>query len=458
MKPMKSNLFVILIMLLMVNLNPVQAQEGSGTKASEAIKKAVDTKNTSSTKEEELKEKLKDLADEIGKKFPDNADSVKIHFDREARKIRDRKSSAKEGFGVKNNKELVKWINDLLNDLSSRALVATVPGLKDSGLLATAKGTGQTTGNIATLTIRNEKPVPVVADIGPFLIPSNGKDQPYIAPSSTLVNIPPNTTISVTLEGYCADIHSPPVANGEAMPPIDSWIEVSSSGLPADWRPETVRGWQPLASNIPNDIQSIIERPQLLVPGTDLPLNYIIDQNTHPEEAAPVLFEMINLITEAYDNLKEKGEVSTPFSNTPERERESVIQQTFWIAAAALTGTGYKIDDFAKRTEEQFEETTGQKIQKLKPDQKEDLDAGIADFWNTFQAVGVEAKVISALNDIKKKEDFDVWRRKKYDDYAVERDLNNKSHEAACKAIGVDPNSDLGKALRRVYDGEKGKK
>ena len=133
---------------------------------------------------------------------------------------------------------------------------------------------------------------------------------------------------------------------------------------------------------------------------------------------------MINLITDAYDNLKETGKISTPFSNTPPKERESVIQQTFWITAAALTGTGYKIDDFAKRTEEQFEETTGQKIQKLKPEQKKELDAGVADFWNTFQAVGVEAKVIASLDNIKKKEDFDVWRRKKYDDYTVEREIN----------------------------------
>jgi len=457
MKTIKPILILTLTLFFITIYNISTAQKDAGKNAAEAIKKAIDTKNTSGTKEEELKGKLKDLADEIGRKFPENADSVKIHFDREARKIRDRRKTAKEGYGVKNNAELVKWINDLLGDLSGRSLITALPGLKDSGLLAHARGTGRTTGHIADLSIRNGTENPIVAEVGPFLIPSNGKDQSYIVPSSTLINVAPGATIVIALEGYCADIHTPPVADGEAMPPIDSWIEVSG-GLPSDWKPETLKGWQPLASNIPNDVRSIIDRPQLLIPGTDSPLNYIIDQNKHPEEAAPVLFEMINLITDAYDNLKETGKISTPFSNTPPRERESVIQQTFWITAAALTGTGYKIDDFAKRTEQQFEETTGQKIQKLKPEQKKELDAGVADFWNTFQAVGVEAKVIASLDNIKKKEDFDVWRRKKYDDYTVEREINKKSHEAACKAIGVDPESDFGKALKRVYDGEKGKK
>lgn len=57
--------------------------------------------------------------------------------------------------------------------------------------------------------------------------------------------------------------------------------------------------------------------------------------------------------------------------------------------------------------------------------------------------------------DVEKKEDFDAIGRKKYDEYCVEREINKLSHEKACKAIGIKSDSDLGKALKRVYDKEK---
>ena len=53
------------------------------------------------------------------------------------------------------------------------------------------------------------------------------------------------------------------------------------------------------------------------------------------------------------------------------------------------------------------------------------------------------------------KEDFDVWRRRFYDNYAVERAINGLNHKKACKAIGVDPDSKLGKALARAYANDK---
>ncbi|MBK7099427.1 MAG: hypothetical protein IPH58_15285 [Sphingobacteriales bacterium] len=92
------------------------------------------------------------------------------------------------------------------------------------------------------------------------------------------------------------------------MPPIDSWVEqpTAGMGLPENWQPQTNQGWQPLtgtdAKNVAGD-----SRPQLLMPGTNRPLNHTINQITHPKEAAPILLSAINEITEAYENMSASG-------------------------------------------------------------------------------------------------------------------------------------------------------
>ena len=56
--------------------------------------------------------------------------------------------------------------------------------------------------------------------------------------------------------------------------------------------------------------------------------------------------------------------------------------------------------------------------------------------------------------DIEDKEDFNVWDRKRYDDYSQDRLLNGTSHKTACKKLGISHDSELGEALERVYKKE----
>jgi hypothetical protein len=131
-------------------------------------------------------------------------------------------------------------------------------------------------------------------------------------------------------------------------------------------------------------------------PGTDIPVGGTFDPKENPQVFAPVIVKVLEEIEIATVTIQEGGIFKTPFTSSPDKEREAIIQQTFWIYSAYVTDSEYEEEDFAENVYDQFESGTGVTVATLPEDKKEQVDAGIADFWNTFQAVGVEAKVLSA--------------------------------------------------------------
>src|SRR5690606_21932163 len=111
-------------------------------------------------------------------------------------------------------------------------------------------------------------------------------------------------------------------------------------------------------------------------------------------EAASLFYEAIQLILSTVEDLQEDDLLRTPFSNNKTKESEAVIQQSFWLFTGALTGSTYKKQEFENQTFEQFENQTSRKISTLSSEERNQLNEGVTDFWNTFEAVGVEAKVI----------------------------------------------------------------
>ncbi|MDV7398597.1 hypothetical protein RZS08_44745, partial [Arthrospira platensis SPKY1] len=107
-----------------------------------------------------------------------------------------------------------------------------------------------------------------------------------------------------------------------------------------------------------------------------------------PGLAMPILAEALQRIAQTYDELQPRGDINTPFSNNRDREREAVIQQTFWIFSSALQGTPYTKPDFHDNTVRQFENSTNRQYDQLPEDQKERIDQGVDDFWGSFQATG----------------------------------------------------------------------
>jgi hypothetical protein len=200
-----------------------------------------------------------------------------------------------------------------------------------------ATGTGNTTGHIANLSLYNPTNQTVAFTLSPCFIPSDGQYQPYIVPTVTTATVPSGVTANVPVNGYCTDISRPPVPSGDGMPPLSSWVTAEQDATAAS------------------------------------------------------LLEAINSVSTAFDKMKNEGSITTPFSGNPEKEREAVIQQTFW---RYTSGDKYKKEDFKANTIKQFETSTGLAFEKTDEKTQSNLNAGIEQFWNTFEAIGAEAKVL----------------------------------------------------------------
>ena len=316
--------------------------------------------------------------------------------------------------------------------------------IRDNNVEARAKGTGRTTGHIAELSVTNNTPQAV--DILPeqFYVPSNGRYQSYVGRIPEGHTIPPGATMAVPVEGYCADVHTPPVPVGNAMPPLDTWITVSSGAgpdivfgqpsVPEPMNPPGASGdppsvpepmnppgatippsegvpvkllpRDPVPSFTPELIPEVTLTPRdnpedriiVTFPGTDIPVEGTLDPENNPPVYGTILVEAVNKLENAYDVIRETEQFPTPYFPDPVRERESVIQQTFWVFTAALTGDDYEKDDFEAKVYGQFESTTGKPVTTLPEEQKEQVDQGVEDFWKAFQATGLEAKVISVTS------------------------------------------------------------
>lgn len=270
-----------------------------------------------------------------------------------------------------------------------------------------AKSTGQTTGHIANITLKNKCKSMLTTLPQTVYIPSSGEYQSYVAEIPG-TNLPPGETTTIAVNGYCVDVNTPPVPNGDPMPPIDTWLPV---GDPDTAIPEGSVNIIPTTPEAPfelDDIPGIITSPgytpvapnpdaDIIItwPGTDILVGGTIDPAIDPLTFAPVIVKVVDVIEEGADSIQQGGLFTTPFSSDPPKERESIIQHVIWIYTSALSGKEYTKDIFASNVRDQFHDNTGKTVTSLPEDQKEKMDEGIDAFWETFTAVGVEAKVLS---------------------------------------------------------------
>lgn len=277
-------------------------------------------------------------------------------------------------------------------------------------LKITATGTGQTTGNIANLSIINTAGSTVRINPQTCYIPSDGKYQPYVA-TIPATSVPPGTSY-LQVEGYCANVYAHPVPNGNPMPLVSNWIPVIQPGttipkggtnilstpeMPA-FKPEDITGlvqspgYTPFSANASSTIIATWPNTNTLFEGT-------IKPESHPKPFAPLFVEALNRITKAFDAQKQAGNVNTPFSSEPEKEREAIIQQAFWIYTAAITGNQYQKEQFREKVFKQLEDNTDTKAENLTKDERDKLENGIDVFWNAFINISIEAKVLNGTKD-----------------------------------------------------------
>jgi hypothetical protein len=295
-------------------------------------------------------------------------------------------------------KDAAKAAEEILDDI--------LDALSNLDILSTT-GTGETTGNIANIEVKNTGETPITVIPQTAYIPSSGQYQPYISfiPGIT---IPPGVTTTIPVSGYCVDVHKPPVSNGDPMPPLTSWIPVGNPNTPIPEGSAQIIPVVPVMPFEPVDIPGILNSPEykfiphvpadgpiITWPGTDVPVGGTFVAGETPQHFAPVIVKAYEEITSAVKTIQNNDEYSTPFSPDSVKEYEALTQNVIWIFAAELSGGEYKKDDFATNLYKQFESTTGRTVASLPAEQKEKIDSGVDDFWNVFTAVGVEAKVIS---------------------------------------------------------------
>lgn len=282
-----------------------------------------------------------------------------------------------------------------------------------------AKGTGRTTGHIGDYFCRNPTRDSLTIRLGeggPLYIPSRDGFQPYVVPAPPVITLAPGQELSVPVYGYCIDIHRPPVGDGGAMPSVSEWVSTARTPTPIPTIPAGHPMVQvpvlmaPSLDEVADSLSRLPPPPAMagwdcpeltasgypLIPGTEIPVRFPLRSETDPGAAVPILIEALDRIMQATDRLYEGEAIDTPFRNDRDREREAVIQQTYWMYTARLRDEPYWREDFQDRTRDQFETATGRSFESLPPEQKAQLDQGVDDFWNTFQAVGVEAKVLPA--------------------------------------------------------------
>ena len=260
------------------------------------------------------------------------------------------------------------------------------------------KGTGRTTGHVLTLNVFNPSEKPDTLNLDGYFIPSDGKFQGYIIPQSAHdpIILGPGENLSIPLNGFCTDIHKAPVPNGKKPVDISEWIPASTIGespKPGDQLDNNI--FKPIADKDNNNRGNII----ITYPDTEIAFDKTIDISKYPKESAPLLFDAIVNIIETYDSLKVIDQIHTPFSGNTVKEAEAVKQQTFWIYTSELTGTPYTKDDFEAKMKLQFTENTGRDIDKTDSTTISQLNSGIDQFWNTFELIGEEAKIININNE-----------------------------------------------------------
>ena len=278
-----------------------------------------------------------------------------------------------------------------------------------------AKGTGRTTGHIATLNINNsgEKPLKIKAQT--MYIPSDGKYQSYVGNIPEGIVIAAGESLPVPVMGYCTDVHKPPVGADDSMPALSSWIPVQVTDN--NWlNIENQISILPMAEVPPYSISDIpnlsigdgfIENPSLegapvitTWSGSDIPIYGSIQMQGNEIKYAPLIVDALGRIEKASFELIDKDLIHTPFSANEMLEKEAIIQQTFWVYLGLITGEGYDKEDFENQLIAQYENKSNSKIEDASDETVAKLESGVDDFWSAFELVGVEAKVISVQSGL----------------------------------------------------------
>lgn len=278
----------------------------------------------------------------------------------------------------------------LLADVFVRS-VFLLPGVSE-GIVYSAFGTGRTTGHVVTLNVLNVSTSEREVQIGPYLIPSADTTQGYMIPDGHNVRILPGQTIQLALEGYCTNPFLPPVREAGHLRKFRDWVEADRSIVVRPGMNLTIfKGYEKKP-----DLHG--DSLYLLYPGTEHMFEYKIDIDVYPQTSAALVKVIIDSIESAYSRMESENRIRTPFHSDPEKQKETVIQQSFWIAVSLLRGHQYTFEQLRANLIRQYEKNMGRPYDEFSEALKRDLDRGLATFWSTFVQVGEQAAVLKMTN------------------------------------------------------------
>jgi hypothetical protein len=241
-----------------------------------------------------------------------------------------------------------------------------------------ATGTGQTTGHVVTLVVRNAAPTPIRSQIGPFFIPGDDY-QSYVITGTYSLEAEPYSVATIELQGYCTHVFNLPVPAGAGATDPSSWID-GGAASPAPLPGIALAASDGFRARPPTDSGMITAT----YPGTTEPFPYLVSLNAHPESVAGMLIHAAQALELAFDRLVQSGRL-------PAQRREELVQQSFWLYTSMLEGTGYNRMLFSRQLTEEAEQAVGQP---LNNESSEEVEQMAASFWSSVQLVGTEAKII----------------------------------------------------------------
>jgi len=249
------------------------------------------------------------------------------------------------------------------------------------------EGMGTTTGYVINLSINNRANQEVQFVLGPFLIPSADTTQGYVVAEKYQVRLSAGEHIEIPLYGYCTNPFLPPVAKGGRLKPFKEWVQHDPAEVPSRDLFKEENGYR-----IKRDCAS--DSLILTHIGTDEDFCYLIDIDSFPNTSVSTVVRMAKRVETAFDKLEHEGLIETPFKNDKLKEKESVIQQTLWIALSLLEGSNYNYSVFRQSVENQYLYRSSKSQKALSDALARSLDNGLENFWNTFLKVGIEAKIL----------------------------------------------------------------
>lgn len=298
--------------------------------------------------------------------------------------------------------------------------ISTIQFQAIAQIKATALGTGQSTGHIATLRFTNEgcdahmfqisansqisdfslDGVPALNSPEPnswFYIPTGNVYQNYIATKVAFADsiqtgtkvMEQGDTVVVFIHGYCDNVFLPPFPSDVPLPIHGSWIG-SDGTFKDNMSFERVRVDSKKAAR-KNPYQSAN------IPGFEESGGQISAGDGAIELKAVALINGLKAVKDSYRK-KDAGE-----HMFPDKTDDEIIQQSFWLYSATISEAQYTETHFARFMEDQCLDQVAAFTKMDRHTISDYLAPGVEHYWHQFESIALSAGCIQRNPDFDSK-------------------------------------------------------